>query len=530
MAVAASASFVAMGDDAAEHAGHGGHDEHCCEEETALHCAAARGHLECVQSLLDSGAPVDAQDRSGQTALHLALRRSHIDIALLLMTKGCRLDIQDGNGDTALHVSCKAGLLTAAQTLCHLGSPVDILNTSSLSPLHIAAKEGHIEIVRSLCLAGCNINGKNKDGLTAEIMALAQENTQVGTLLAKLKSESTKDLYVEQLCAMEAPLRRIKLKLFGHSMSGKTRLTQTLQTGVIGTFLGAVSRRFSETATPKEDGSSDRLETNNNKSETWRKHSLEQKPAHANYTRGIEVQSLNIPGAGEFSVWEFGGYDPYHMAYDHFVGNTDCVHVVMFRATDPTEVQYKQVLYWINFLKGRQRESITVKNNREGEELFTDVVCFGSREVAAVLTLGIDLSVAQLQLPARCELAALLDPSDSMGRDWSILAVKLNLADQLPEVDSTGQSLSRTDQLLAEWALQSPDNATVGNLCQVLTDLGRADAVDALYRTVPLYLFAPLDDAAPVHLTDCGDSGVASSNHSQSTSGTSQRSTSTVSR
>jgi hypothetical protein len=58
-------------------------------------------------------------------------------------------------------------------------------------------------------------------------------------------------------------------------------------------------------------------------------------------------------GAGEFSVWEFGGYDPYHMAYDHFVGNTDCIHVVLFRATDPTEVQYKQVLYWINFLKGR---------------------------------------------------------------------------------------------------------------------------------------------------------------------------------
>lgn len=52
-------------------------------------------------------------------------------------------------------------------------------------------------------------------------------------------------------------------------------------------------------------------------------------------------------------MWEFGGYDPYHMAYDHFVGNTDCIHVVMFRATDPTEVQYKQVLYWMNFLKGR---------------------------------------------------------------------------------------------------------------------------------------------------------------------------------
>jgi hypothetical protein len=57
--------------------------------------------------------------------------------------------------------------------------------------------------------------------------------------------------------------------------------------------------------------------------------------------------------------------------------------------------------------------------------------------------LGVDVSVSQLQLSARCELAALLDPADRMGRDWSILAVKLNLTDQLPEVDSTGQSLSR---------------------------------------------------------------------------------------
>lgn len=41
------------------------------------------------------------------------------------------------------------------------------------------------------------------------------------------------------------------------------------------------------------------------------------------------------------------------MAYDHFVGNTDCVHVIVYRCTDPTEIQYKQVLYWMNFLKGR---------------------------------------------------------------------------------------------------------------------------------------------------------------------------------
>ncbi len=66
----------------------------------------------------------------------------------------------------------------------------------------------------------------------------------------------------------------------------------------------------------------------------------------------------------------------------------------------------------------QQAESLTIKNNQDEHELFTDVVCFGSRDVAAVLTLGIDVCVSQLQLAARCELAALLDPPDAMGRDW----------------------------------------------------------------------------------------------------------------
>lgn len=68
----------------------------------------------------------------------------------------------------------------------------------------------------------------------------------------------------------------------------------------------------------------------------------------------------------------------------------------------------------------QQAESLTIKNNQEGEEYFTDVVCFGSRDVAAILTLGIDVSVAQLQLASRCELASLLDPADAMGRDWYV--------------------------------------------------------------------------------------------------------------
>jgi death-associated protein kinase len=54
-------------------------------------------------------------------------------------------------------------------------------------------------------------------------------------------------------------------------------------------------------------------------------------------------------------------------------------------------------------------------------------VCFGCDELTQVLQLGIDISVEQFSVNTRRQLAEILDPPDAMGRDWSILAVKLGM-------------------------------------------------------------------------------------------------------
>lgn len=155
------------------------------------------------------------------------------------------------------------------------------------------------------------------------------------------------------------------------------------------------------------------------------------------------------------------------------------------------------------------------------EEAFVDVVCFGSKEAAMSLTLGVDLPISQLPLHARRELAMLLDPPDSMGRDWSILAVTLGLTEHLPEVDSVGPVISRTDQILASWALSDP-LPTVGLLCSKLKELGRKDGVDTVCKCVSLYLLAvPIDDILVQNnngldnLNDSSDSGHPKSNDSK---------------
>ena len=123
--------------------------------------------------------------------------------------------------------------------------------------------------------------------------------------------------------------------------------------------------------------------------------------------------------------------------------------------------------------------------DEETTEDFFDLVCFGSTEIKACLTLGISLHISYLDVHSRQLLSRLLDPSDPMGRDWCLLAVSLGLTDTVPHLDDQRRhSESRTDRTLEQWA-RGP-NATISVLIHKLQELGRQDAIDGLLNTGPL--------------------------------------------
>ena len=68
--------------------------------QTALHLAVDRGHLECVQILLDHGADVHATDQAGISILQAAVIAGHLETCRLLLQKGADPDQQDMDGDT----------------------------------------------------------------------------------------------------------------------------------------------------------------------------------------------------------------------------------------------------------------------------------------------------------------------------------------------------------------------------------------------------------------------------------------------
>jgi death-associated protein kinase len=53
------------------------------------------------------------------------------------------------------------------------------------------------------------------------------------------------------------------------------------------------------------------------------------------------------------SFWEFSGYEQYYSIYDHFVGDPNCIHVVVFRCSDPQQTQQEQIKFWLNFIRAR---------------------------------------------------------------------------------------------------------------------------------------------------------------------------------
>ena len=74
---------------------------------------------------------------------------------------------------------------------------------------------------------------------------------------------------------------------------------------------------------------------------------------HDQYTKGIEIHQSNLGTIGDLSIWEFSGDSNYHGLYDHFIGNINCIHIVLFSLEDTAKEQMEQLRYWMTFLKSR---------------------------------------------------------------------------------------------------------------------------------------------------------------------------------
>ncbi|RLN66280.1 hypothetical protein BBJ28_00013913 [Nothophytophthora sp. Chile5] len=113
----------------------------------------------------------------GYSPVHHAAARGHLDVLQLLLDFGWSVDVRNDSLETPLHLACFEGFTRGAEFLLDRGADINAQTSEQETPLFYAARKRHHRIVRLLVHRECDLAVKNRYGDVAEEEAL-DEKTQ----------------------------------------------------------------------------------------------------------------------------------------------------------------------------------------------------------------------------------------------------------------------------------------------------------------------------------------------------------------
>ena len=113
-----------------------------CDCNTAMHLTT---DLQCMRSLLENAADVEAENVDGLRPIHYAVRTGLVQLVELLIQHGANVDAADVYGNRPLHEAVCHGL-NVVQLLVHYGAKVNVQNVDGKTPLHFAAVHEQSEV------------------------------------------------------------------------------------------------------------------------------------------------------------------------------------------------------------------------------------------------------------------------------------------------------------------------------------------------------------------------------------------------
>jgi trichohyalin len=166
--------------------------KHCVDQPgaPATHCAAAYGHIECLEALIANGAPLNALDKSNRTAIFCAAANNHFHCVAVLLDgiDASILNYQDQRGDTAVHAAACNGNHDCLQLLLQSGAEPNLQNKKGNTPSHLVK---NAECLQVLYENGGDVFALDNTERTAMFTSAAHGRVDVLSLLLEIDNDAT---------------------------------------------------------------------------------------------------------------------------------------------------------------------------------------------------------------------------------------------------------------------------------------------------------------------------------------------------
>jgi hypothetical protein len=150
-------------------------------EWTALHYATFGGHADLVDTLLNSGADINARSTNGSTVVMMAAREGHADLAKRLLEAGANPALRNDYDEDAVAWAMRQGNYGIAKTFTSAENFAELVRQATEKPLHppvrsMPAPDRVDELLRKARLA--EMDGKRDEALLAYQQAWSELKTR----------------------------------------------------------------------------------------------------------------------------------------------------------------------------------------------------------------------------------------------------------------------------------------------------------------------------------------------------------------
>jgi hypothetical protein len=130
--------------------------------------AVTKGSIKEIKALIETGANVNACDKSGETLLHNASYECKPEAVIMLLNSGADLDACEvESGVRPLHKAAQKGCVKVCELLIRRGAEMNAQTHDGATALHLAALAGHAELVSLLLKYNANHILQDVQGRTA---------------------------------------------------------------------------------------------------------------------------------------------------------------------------------------------------------------------------------------------------------------------------------------------------------------------------------------------------------------------------